>query len=63
MITYNVRRFTGIIDDPAHLKQMASVKAPRKTKYDGKLEHLRTHIMEFLNHIQNTGLPFTLEDS
>jgi hypothetical protein len=35
---------------------MALVKAPLKTKYDGKLEHLRTHIMEFLRHMQNTGL-------
>jgi hypothetical protein len=51
-----ITAFTGNIDDPACLKQMALVKAPLKTKYDGKLEHLRTHIMEFLHHIQNTGL-------
>jgi hypothetical protein len=35
--------FTGNIDYPAHLKQMVLVKAPLKTKYDGKLEHLRIY--------------------
>jgi len=35
---------------------MALVKAPLKTKYDGKIEHLRTHILEFTRRIQNTGL-------
>jgi hypothetical protein len=56
MITYNVTPFTGNIDDPARLKQMALVKAPLKTKYDGKLAHSRTHIMEFLRRMQNPGL-------
>jgi hypothetical protein len=49
MITYNITPFTGNIDDPL-------VKAPLKTKYNGKLENLCTHILEFLRHMQNTGL-------
>jgi hypothetical protein len=56
MINYNITPFTGNIDDPARLKQMALVKAPLKTKYNGKLENLRTHILEFLCRMQNTGL-------
>ena len=56
MINYNITPFTGNIDDPARLKQMALVKAPLKTKYNGKLENLRTHILEFLRRMQNTGL-------
>jgi hypothetical protein len=56
MINYNITPFTGHIDNPARLKQMALVKAPLKTKYDGKLGNLRTHILEFLRRMQNTGL-------
>jgi hypothetical protein len=56
MINYNITPFTGNIDDPARLKQMALVKAPLKTKYNGKLENMRTHILEFLHHMQNTSL-------
>jgi hypothetical protein len=56
MISFNVTPLTGNIDYPARLKQMVLVKAPLKTKYDGKLEHLRIHIMEFIHRIQNTGL-------
>jgi hypothetical protein len=40
MINYNITPFTGNIDDPARLKQMALVKAPLKTKYNGKFENL-----------------------
>jgi len=32
MISYNVTPFSGNIDDPVHLEQMALVKAPLKTK-------------------------------
>ena len=32
MINYNITPFTGNIDDPERLKQMALVKAPLKTK-------------------------------
>jgi hypothetical protein len=56
MINYNVTPFTGNTDDPVHLTQMALVKAPLKTKYDGKIENLRTHILEFPRCTQNTGL-------
>jgi hypothetical protein len=35
---------------------MALVKAPLKTKYDGKIEHLHTHILEFTRCIQPIGL-------
>jgi hypothetical protein len=56
MINYNITPFTGNIDDPARLKQMALVKAPLKTKYNGKFENLRAHILEFLRRMQNTGI-------
>jgi hypothetical protein len=62
MIPYNITPFTGSIDDPSRLKQMALVKALLKVKYDGKIEHLRTHILEFTRCIQNQdsiiNLPF-----
>jgi hypothetical protein len=35
---------------------MALVKAPLKTKYNGKLDNLRIHILEFLRRMQKTGL-------
>jgi len=56
MISYNITPYSGIIDDPARLKQMALVKAPLKTKFDGKPDHLRTHIQEFTRRMKNTGL-------
>jgi hypothetical protein len=44
------------IDDPQCLKQMELVKAPLKTKFEGKPEQIRTHIQEFTRRVQNTGL-------
>jgi hypothetical protein len=35
---------------------MQLVKAPLKTKFEGKPEQLRTHIQEFIQRMQNTGL-------
>jgi hypothetical protein len=56
MISYNLTPFTGTIDDPARLKQMALVKSPLKTKFEGKTEQIRTHIQEFIRRMHNTGL-------
>jgi hypothetical protein len=56
MIPYNMTPFSDTIDDPARLKQMALVKAPLKTKFDGTPDHLRTHIQESTRRMQNTGL-------
>ncbi len=56
MITYNITFFTCSIDDPVHLKQMALVKTPLKTKFEGKPEQFRTHVKEFTHRMQNTGL-------
>jgi hypothetical protein len=56
MISYNITPFSGTIDDPAHLKQMVLVEAPLKTEFDGKPDHLRTHIQEFTRRMKNTGL-------
>jgi hypothetical protein len=56
MISYNITPFSGTIDDPARLKQMALVKAPLKTKFDGNPDHLRIHIQEFTRRMKNTGL-------
>lgn len=35
---------------------MALVEAPLKTKYDRKIEHLRTHFLESTHRFQNIGL-------
>jgi hypothetical protein len=56
MLRYNITPFTCAIDDPNRLKQMQLVKAPLKTKFEGKPEQLRTHIQEFVRRMQNTGL-------
>jgi uncharacterized protein YqgV (UPF0045/DUF77 family) len=56
MIPYNLTPFTGTIDDPACLKQMALVKTPLKTKFEGKAEQLLTHVQEFTRHVKNMGL-------
>jgi hypothetical protein len=56
MIRYNITPFTCSIDDPQRLKQMELVKAPLKTKFDGKQEQIRTHIQEFTCRMQNTGM-------
>jgi hypothetical protein len=56
MIRYNITPFTCSIDDPQRLKQMELVKAPLKTKFDGKPEQIRTHIQEFTRRMQNTGM-------
>jgi hypothetical protein len=45
-----------MIDDPARLKHMATVKASLQTIYDGKIENLQLHIQDFNRHMQNTGL-------
>jgi hypothetical protein len=56
MIRHNITPFTCAIDDPNHLKQMQLGKAPLKTKFEGKPEHLQTHIQEFTRRMQNIGL-------
>jgi hypothetical protein len=56
MIRYNITPFTCKIDVPQHLKQMELVKAPLKSKFEGKPEQIRTHIQEFTRRMQNTGL-------
>jgi hypothetical protein len=40
MIPYNITPFQCSIDDPARIKQMSLVKAPLKTKFEGKPEQV-----------------------
>jgi hypothetical protein len=52
----NLTPFTGTIDNSARLKHMACIKAPLKTIFDGKPEHLQMHLSEFTRRMKNTGL-------
>jgi hypothetical protein len=56
MMRYNLTPFTCAIDDPQRLKHMEMVKAPLKTKFEGKSEQIRIHILEFTRRMQSTGL-------
>jgi hypothetical protein len=46
MVVNNLMPFTATIDDPAHLKHMATVKVPLQMVYDGKIENLHLHIQD-----------------
>jgi hypothetical protein len=56
MIVNNVTPFTGAFDDSACLKQIACIKAPLKTIFNGKAENFQMHINEFRCRMKNTGL-------